>query len=421
MEFLRREDRMDFQKETDMKQPGTTQATSQSTTDFSFENTEIAFSSKSDKELQRAYVLMRVIGNPGLSLLGKYATKVALLLRLPVKGMIKATIYKQFVGGETIADCAETTRVLDRYHIGTILDYSVEGKETDEEFEKTRQETIRTIDTAHNNANIPFCVFKVTGLCRNSLLEKMSSNTPLSDLEMARFERLIERIDSICLRASETGTPVFIDAEESWIQPAIDRLATAMMEKYNRERALVYNTLQMYRHDRLDHLKNAIEMARNHGYYYGVKLVRGAYMEKERERAAKMGYPSPIQPDKASTDRDFDAAVQICMNHIERVSFCAGTHNEESSMKLATEMDKRGIARSDKRVYFAQLFGMSDHISFNLSEVGYNVAKYVPYGPVKDVMPYLIRRAEENTSVAGQTGRELGLIIKELKRRKEAR
>lgn len=386
---------------------------------LSFDNTETAFSWRSDWELKKAYYLFRIIGNPALSKVGKVATQVAMALHLPVKGAIKATIYKQFVGGETIAECAQTTQVLDRYGIGTILDYSVEGKEVDDEFEKTKQETIRTIETAAGNPHIPYCVFKVTGLCRNSLLEKLSDNSPLSDLEMARFDRLMGRIDTICKSAWETGTPIFIDAEESWIQPAIDRLATAMMEKYNKERAVVYNTLQMYRHDRMAHLHQAYETAQAQGYFYGVKLVRGAYMEKERARAAKMGYPSPIQPDKASTDRDFDAAVQFCLDHIDRISFCAGSHNEESSMKLAIEIDKRGIARNDKRIYFAQLFGMSDHISFNLSKAGYNVAKYVPYGPVRDVMPYLIRRAAENTSVAGQTGRELSLIIKELQRRKE--
>jgi proline dehydrogenase len=397
----------------------TTSAEHQAKEPVSFDNTEVAFSSKTNADLRRAYWLFRIIGNQGLSLAGKQLTKIALALRLPIKGMVKATIFKQFCGGETIADCAETTKVLDAYHIGTILDYSVEGKEADEEFERTRQETIRTINTAHGNPHIPFCVFKVTGLCRNALLEKLSNGTPLDEIETMRHQRLKDRVNSICRQAYETGTPVFIDAEESWTQPAIDLLATEMMEKYNRESAVVYNTLQMYRHDRLAHLQAAHAAAKAGGYFYGVKLVRGAYMEKERDRAAAMGYPSPIQADKATTDRDFNAAIDYCLANIESIAFCAGSHNEQSSMHLAREMDRLGIAHSDKRVYFAQLFGMSDHISFNLSKAGYNVAKYVPYGPVKDVMPYLIRRAEENTSVAGQTGRELRLIIKELKRRKQ--
>ncbi len=397
----------------------TTPATQPFKEQVSFENTEVAFSSKSNADLRRAYWLFRIIGNQGLSLAGKQLTKIALALHLPIKSMIKATIFKQFCGGETIADCAQTTKVLDAYHIGTILDYSVEGKEADEEFEATRRETLRTIETAYGNPHIPFCVFKVTGLCRNALLEKLSNGEPLDEIETMRHQRLKDRVNSICQKAHETGTPVFIDAEETWIQPAIDRIATAMMAKYNRERAVVYNTLQMYRHDRLAHLHEAHAASKAAGYFYGVKLVRGAYMEKERERAANMDYPSPIQPDKAATDRDFDAAVDYCLANIDGIAFCAGSHNELSSMHLAREMDRLGIAHTDKRVYFAQLFGMSDHISFNLSKSGYNVAKYVPYGPVRDVMPYLIRRAEENTSVAGQTGRELGLIIKELKRRKQ--
>ncbi len=389
--------------------------------EVSFDNTEVAFSSKSNGDLKRAYWLFRIIGNPAMSIAGKQLTKVALALNLPIKGMIKATIFKQFCGGETIADCAETTKVLDAYHIGTILDYSVEGKEEDDEFEKTRVETLRTVETAHQNAHIPFCVFKVTGLCRNALLEKLSTGAVLNTDEQSRFGRLMERVDSICRKAHETGTPVFIDAEETWIQPAIDRLATEMMAKYNKQGAVVYNTLQMYRHDRLAHLRDAHAAAKAAGYWYGVKLVRGAYMEKERDRAETMGYPSPIQPNKAATDRDFDAAVDYCLANLDSIAFCAGSHNEHSSMRLAKEMDRLKINRNDKRVYFAQLFGMSDHISFNLSRAGYNVAKYVPYGPVKDVMPYLIRRAEENTSVAGQTGRELSLIMKELKRRKKGR
>lgn len=388
--------------------------------ELTFENTEIAFSSKSDFDLKRAHWLFRIIGNPTLTIVGKHLTNFALALHLPIKSAVKATIFKQFVGGETISECKAVAKSLELYNVGTILDYSIEGKNEDADFESTTNETIKTIETASGNDFIPFAVFKVSGLCRNSLLEKISTGESLNSDESNRYERLRGRVDNICRKAKEANTPVFMDAEESWIQPAIDGLAMEMMEKYNRERAIVYNTLQMYRHDRLAHLREALAVAEAKGFFYGIKLVRGAYMEKERERAAENDYPSPIQPDKASTDRDFDAAVSFCLAHIDRIAFCAGTHNEESSLRLAKEMDRLKISHKDSRVFFAQLYGMSDHISFNLSNAGYNVAKYLPYGPVREVMPYLIRRAQENTSVTGQVGRELGLILREIKRRKSA-
>lgn len=386
-----------------------------------FDDTEVAFASKSNEDLRQAYWLFKVISSPGVMLLGKHFSLLALKAGLPVRGIIKKTIFHQFCGGETISECAETTKTLDAFNIGTILDYSVEGKDREMDFEVGFQEIMRTVETAHGNPHIPFCVFKVSGLCRNDLLEKISSNKELSPKEKEEYERLRGRVDKLCHRAKETGTPIFIDAEEYWIQEAIDVLVAEMMAKYNKEQAVVFNTLQMYRHDRLAHLKANATLAKEQGYCYGVKLVRGAYMEKERQRALEKGYPSPIQPDKASTDRDFDAAMLYCLDHLDNISFCAGTHNENSSQLLANEIDRRGISRNDPRIYFAQLFGMSDHISFNLSKAGYNVAKYVPYGPVKEVMPYLIRRAEENTSVQGQTGRELNLISREISRRKSVK
>lgn len=404
-------------KVTENPHPSTGQS-STSKGELTFENTEIAFSSKSDFDLKRAQWLFRIIGNPTLTVVGKHLTNFALALRLPIKSAVKATIFKQFVGGETISESMAVAKSLEKYHVGSILDYSIEGKNEDADFESTTKETIKTIEAARGNDFIPFAVFKVSGLCRNTLLEKISTGEILNSDEANRFERLRGRVDLICQKAKEANTPVFIDAEESWIQPAIDGLATEMMEKYNHERAIVYNTLQMYRHDRLAHLRDAYAEAERRGYFYGVKLVRGAYMEKERERADELNYPSPIQPDKASTDRDFDAAVGFCLEHLDRIAVCAGTHNEVSSLRLAREMDRLKISHKDVRVYFAQLYGMSDHISFNLSDAGYNVAKYVPYGPVREVMPYLIRRAQENTSVSGQVGRELGLILREIKRRK---
>lgn len=387
----------------------------------SFENTAVAFSGKTDRDLNRAYWLFKLISYPWLMQTGKVVTKLGLALRLPVRGIVKATIFKQFCGGETISECAQTTRLLDQYHIGTILDYSVEGKEDERDLDATAEEILATIRTAKGNPHIPFCVFKTTGIAPNKILLKASSGEKMTEEEHRQFLRVKERINRICAAAHEAATPVFIDAEESWIQPVIDQLATEMMEKYNREKAIVYNTVQLYRKDRLEYLKASHRAAQEGGYFLGEKLVRGAYMEKERDRAREKGYPSPIHNTKEDTDRDFDAAVTYCMEHIDRIAFCAGTHNEQSSLLLVNLIHEKSIDLNDRRIFFAQLFGMSDHISFNLSDKGYNVAKYVPYGPVREVLPYLIRRAEENTSARGQTGRELGLILREKKRRKESR
>ena len=383
------------------------------------DNTEIAFKSKSDNDLRRAYWLFKILSSPTVMLAGKYLTLFALKVHLPIKGMVKKTIFKQFCGGETIAECAKTTQVLDHYNVGTILDYSVEGKEDRDSFDATCEEILRTVETAAGNPKIPFCVIKVTGICRDDLLEKVSLGKPLNTEEEAEYARLKNRLDRVCTRGAETGTPIFIDAEHSWMQQAIDDLVMEMMTRYNKEKAVVFNTLQMYRHDRIAHLNKVFKQAEDQGFVYGVKLVRGAYMEIERERAAEMNYLDPIQPDKAATDRDYNAAIAFCLDHLDRIAFCAGTHNEQSSLFLVDEMTRRGIKKTHPHIYFAQLFGMSDHISFNLSKAGYLVAKYVPYGPVKEVMPYLIRRGEENTSVAGQTGRELTLIQREMNRRKQ--
>lgn len=383
----------------------------------SFENTEVAFAGKTNAELNRAYYMFKLIGSPALVKVGDVLVNAALKMGIPIGWAIKGNIFKHFCGGETIAECARATKILDQGRIGTILDYSVEGKESEEDFDATKEETLRTIRTAQNNEHIPFCVFKVTGVARFALLEKVNAKAKLEEKELAEWERVKNRVDEICRLSFETGTPVFIDAEDSWIQDAIDGLANTMMEKYNQKDFIVYNTLQLYRHDRLAYLKQCHQEAKTKGYKLGFKLVRGAYMEKERERAQQMNYLDPIQPNKEASDRDFDLAVEYCLEHINDIAICCGSHNEQSSLKLANAMVKKGIARNDKRVYFAQLFGMSDHISFNLAHAGFNVAKYVPYGPIKEVLPYLIRRAKENTSVKGQTGRELSLIIKEKKRR----
>ncbi|MFD1552040.1 proline dehydrogenase [Putridiphycobacter roseus] len=386
---------------------------------ISFDNTEIAFESKSNSDLNWSYWLFNLMGKPWLVKFGKVATNVAFTLHLPVKGLIKKTIFKQFCGGESIQDCDLKINQLNNYKIGTILDYSVEGKESLADLEATKEEIIDTILKGKANDAIPFSVFKITGVSRFSLLEKANDGVEnLNEKEKQEFASVLMRVDAICKAAFENDVPVFIDAEDSWIQNSIDRMADAMMAKYNKEKACVYNTIQMYRHDRLDFLKTSHQKAKNGNYILGVKLVRGAYMEKERDRAKAKGYTSPIQPNKAATDRDYNLALTYMVEHINNIAVCAGTHNEESSAKLIALIETHQLAKNHPHLYFAQLLGMSDHISFNLSFKGYNVAKYVPYGPIQEVMPYLIRRAEENTSVAGQMGRELSLIVKEKKRRK---
>lgn len=386
---------------------------------ISFDNTEIAFKYKSNKDLKRAHFLFKLVGKNGLVRFGKSMVPIAFKLHLPIKGLIKNTIFRQFCGGETIDECDATIATLFNYNVGTILDYSVEGQTDEDSFDATKEEILRTIQKANGNKAIPFAVFKPTGLARFELLEKINDvDASLSFEEKQEFSRVFSRIEEICNYAHENSVPILIDAEHSWIQDAVDRIVESMMAKFNKEKCIIYNTFQMYRHDRLQYLKECIEKAKREGYKVGAKIVRGAYMEIERERAAEMNYASPIQPDKKTTDEDFNAAITLLIEEIEHTAICCGTHNEESSNLFASLIEKHQLPKKDNRLYFAQLLGMSDHISFNIAHHGYNVAKYVPYGSVKEVMPYLLRRAEENTSVAGQTGRELSLISKELKRRK---
>ena len=385
---------------------------------ISFDNTEVAFSSKSKSDLRRAYWLFRIIASPAIVKFGKGATNIALKLRLPISAPIKATIFRQFCGGETIAECDRTISDLGKFGIGTILDYSVEGKTSDEDFDQTVDIIIQTIHRAANDPHIPFAVFKVTGIGRHDLIEKASTSgyTPTPE-EQEEIDVIVSRIDLICKAAHKAGTSVFIDAEESWIQDAIDQWTFDMMLKYNKEQCIVFNTLQMYRHNRLAFLNECISLAKENKVKYGIKLVRGAYMEKERARAIEKGYPSPIQATKADTDKDFNAALKVILDNRSIFSLCAGTHNEDSSILLMNLMQEAQIDPQNEQFYFAQLLGMSDHISYNVAHAKYHVAKYVPFGPVKEVLPYLLRRADENTSVAGQTGRELSLIMKELDRR----
>ena len=385
-----------------------------------FRDTATAFTDKSDADLREKYRLFRMLNSPFLNAIGTRAATFALSLGLPVQGLIKETIFEQFCGGETIAECEPVVDKLGNARIGAILDYAVEGKATEQDFDNTRDEIIRTMDRARNDPNIPFAVFKVTGVAPLGTLEKLSKKKKLDAKGQAKCERIHTRVNEICEFAHSIGQPVFIDAEESWIQDAIDRLAMEMMEKYNRRGPIVFNTLQMYRTDRLQYLRDARKQAKADGYVLAVKLVRGAYMEKERERATEMGYESPIQPDKKSTDRDYNAALEYCIDHLDDVAFVAGTHNERSTQLLAQMMHQRGIRHDHPHIFYSQLYGMSDNLSYVLAKHGYRVSKYVPYGPVADAIPYLIRRAQENTSVTGQMSRELELISLELRRRKLA-
>jgi len=388
--------------------------------ELDFQDTATAFADKSDAELREKYRLFKMLNSPLLNSIGTRAATFALALGLPVEGLVKNTIFEQFCGGETIEECEPTIARLANSGIGTILDYSVEGKSSEDDFERTRDEIIRTIRRAKDDPRIPFAVFKVSGVAPLGTLERMSAKKKLDAKSQAKCERIHTRVAEICEFAYSVRQPVFIDAEESWIQDAIDRLATEMMQRFNRQEPIIYNTLQMYRVDRLQYLLETRIRAGSEGYILGVKLVRGAYMEKERERALEIGYPSPIQREKAETDSDFDAAVDYCLGHLDRVSMVAGTHNENSCRHLASKMKERNITASHPRIFFSQLYGMSDNLSYVLAKNGYNVSKYVPYGPVADAIPYLIRRARENSSAAGNVSRELELIAKELKRRKLA-
>jgi len=383
-----------------------------------FRDTETAFADKSNAELKEKYRLFKMLNSPLLNSLGSAAAKFALSLGLPVQGIIKSTIFEQFCGGETIEECDQTIAKLGRANIGTILDYAIEGKSSEEDFDSTKEEILATIRRAKDDANIPFAVFKVTGIAPIGTLEKLSAKKKLDAKGQAKCERIKNRVNDICELAYSLGQPVFIDAEDSWIQDAIDRLATEMMEKYNREQVIVFNTLQLYRTDRLQYLKAARRQATADGYMLGVKLVRGAYMEKERERAKTMGYPSPIHADKYATDADYNAAIEYCLRHLDNLAFVAATHNEISSRRLASVMNEMGLPADHPNIFYSQLYGMGDNLSYVLAKGGYNVSKYVPYGPVADTVPYLIRRAEENSSAAGQVSREYEMIGRELKRRK---
>ena len=386
-----------------------------------FQNTEVAFKYMSDNELQISYMLFKAIGMNWLVKLGPGLVKFSFDIGLPIKGLIKATVFRQFCGGESMNECEPKMKQLHSYGVGSILDYSIEGKTKQEEFDETADEVVRTIIKSKiERSLIPFCVFKPTGLARLELLTKVEAKEKLTDAEQTEYNRTVARIEKVCRTAYENNVRIFIDAEQTWIQGTLDEIITQMMMKFNKEKCIVYNTLQMYRHDRVDYLKKLYEHAVANNYIIGQKLVRGAYMEKERERAEQMGYQSPICATKEASDKSYDDGLRFCMEHLDRINICAGTHNEESCYLLSQLMEEKGIAKNDERIFFSQLLGMSDHISFNLAYQGYNVVKYLPYGPIKAVLPYLFRRAQENTSAKGQAGRELRLISKEVARRKGA-
>ncbi len=383
-----------------------------------FNNTEVAFSLKSDTELDRAYFLFKMIANEPLVRIGTAVTNFALKAHLPVDGLIRATVFDHFCGGINEQDCLSVVDKMYTKGVSSVLDYSVEGKEEEVQFDAALEMTLKTVEFAKERQAIPFAVFKPTGLGRLDLYEKIGAKEALTSDEEIEWNKVKERFEIICKTAHEKNVALLIDAEESWMQDAADDLVEDMMRKYNKEKVIIFNTLQMYRWDRMDYLKALHERANTEGFYIGMKLVRGAYMEKENKRAEEKGYASPICASKQATDDNYNVAVDYMMKNINRMAIFAGTHNEESSYKLMEMMATNGIAKNDARLWFGQLYGMSDNISYNLAAHGYNVAKYLPFGPVRDVMPYLIRRAEENTSVAGQTSRELNLLKTERERRK---
>ena len=391
---------------------------------ISFDNTENAFAYKTDKELKRAKFLFSSMGYQWVVDAGVRITPFFMKLGLPIKSLVRNTIFKQFVGGETLEETKVVADVLSRFDVQVILDYGVEGKEEEESFDNATDEFIKVIEYAASQPNIPFISIKVTGLARFGLLEtlheapRLRSGIHDHEIEKEEWERVKDRMYQICSIAAEKNIGVLVDAEESWIQDPVDRLTMEMMEEFNKERAIVYNTIQLYRHDRLDFLKLSHRIAQQQNFVLGVKLVRGAYMEKERSRASERGVKSPIQASKTDTDKDYNASVEFCIQHVDRVACIVASHNEESNLLAAELMEKNGLPFNHSHIHFSQLYGMSDHITFNLAKAGFSVSKYLPFGPINDVIPYLMRRAQENSSVSGQTGRELGLINKEIKRRK---
>lgn len=394
---------------------------------LSFENTQNAFAYKSTRDLKKAKFLISVIQNPIMVSLATKVTPFLMKIGFPINGILRNTVFKQFVGGETLEESARTAKLLASYGVQVILDYGVEAKEGEANFDEVTSHIIESIDFAATQSNIPFVSVKLTGIASHLLLEQLNEAPRLrsgihdSESENAAWQRVRERMYAICDVAQEKGVGILLDAEETWIQDPIDRLAIELMSAYNKEKVVVYNTYQLYRNDRLHFLQLSHDIAKKGGFILGAKLVRGAYMEKERARALKLGYPSPININKEATDKDFDAAAKYCIENKETISLLLATHNEESNLAIANAMENLGLSKNDEKVHFSQLYGMGDHITFNMAVAGYNVSKYLPFGPIKEVIPYLMRRAEENTSVNGQTNKELVMLKKELARRKASK
>ena len=383
-----------------------------------FNNTEVAFALKSDSELERAYFLFKLIKSEPLVKIGTAVTKFALKSSLPVEGLIRSTVFDHFCGGVSETDCMPIIEKMHKKKVYSVLDYSVEGKEEEAQFDAVLDKTLSLINFVNEKDAMPFAVFKPTGFGRFELYRKLTEGESLNEEEQKEWDRVVDRFEKVAKACYEKDECLLVDAEESWMQKAADDLMEDLMEKYNKEKVIIFSTLQLYRHDRLDYLKGLHERAKKKDFKIGMKLVRGAYMEKERERAEENKYKDPICATKQETDKNFDDVLKYMFDNIEDMAIFCGTHNEESSYLLMDLIDEAKMEKNDNRLWFGQLYGMSDNISFNLADQGFNVAKYLPFGPVKDVMPYLIRRAEENTSVAGQTNRELDLISKEKKRRK---
>jgi proline dehydrogenase len=404
-------------------------------TNVCFDDTASAFAYKSESELKKA---VRLFGLMGLSWLTKIGTRITPLLinmRLPfIKTILRRTIFKQFVGGESLQETIPVLHTLKQNHVKVILDYGVEGASNESSFDHTTQTFNEVIRFAAVQSNVPHISIKLTGLCTFSLLEKIdalmksgTSNDLITTLtnaltnltieESDAWKRTEKRLEEICNTAYECQVSILIDAEESWIQDPVDALTHQMMRKFNRQKAIIYNTIQLYRHDRIAFLKKMHMDAAQHVYLLAVKLVRGAYMEKERKRANDMNYPCPIQPNKASSDRDFNLAMTYCLDNISQIACIIASHNEDSNLLATQQLLHKNIIPAHSHVHFSQLYGMSDHITFNLAKAGYSVSKYLPFGPIEDVIPYLMRRAQENSSVSGQTGRELSLLKKEIYRR----
>ena len=393
----------------------------QITTNLDFDDTAVAFERKSNSELNNMRFLFGIMNRNWLVSVGSSLTIWALRLRLPVQWIIKRTVFKQFCGGTDLQECAKSSDELAKYKVKTVLDFGVEAKASEQDFNNTEKENLNAIQFAAKNGNVPVISVKISGFASFDLLAKISANTPLSADEQAAFQRAKNRLENICIAAADNGIAVFVDAEESWIQQPIDDLAMAMMQIYNRKKVAVYNTFQMYRHDRLAYLMQSFELAQDKGFILGAKIVRGAYMEKERDRAKELGYASPIQKDKTATDNDYDQAVEFCVTNYERIASCVASHNQKSAALQAELINKNQIDKQHQHLSFCQLYGMSDNLTFNLANAGFNTSKYVPYGAIAEVMPYLIRRAKENSSVNGEVSRELGFIQSEINRRKQKR